>query len=164
MPLGIEVEAAVQSNGLLYSTLVLGEPVLYQWLFNGISIEGATNTIHYPQELGTYQVYVENAQGCGDYSAIIDVTFIGIEEFSGKSFTMYPNPAHSSITLSLDQLSEKTMVSFTDVLGQELRKITLDSRASTVDYTFDISELPNGLYFINVSNNSNQIVKRFVKN
>ena len=163
-PLGIEVEAAVQSNGLLYSTLVLGEPVLYQWLFNGISIEGETNTIHYPQELGTYQVYVENAQGCGDYSEIIDVTFIGIEEFSGKSFTMYPNPAHSSITLSLDQLSEKTMVSFTDILGQELRKITLDSRASTVDYTFDISELPNGLYFINVSNNSNQIVKRFVKN
>lgn len=164
MPSDIEVEAEVQSDGLLTSTILLGEPVLYQWLLNGISIEGATNEIHYPQAIGMYQVYVENSMGCGDYSEPVALSFVGIEEFTDQSFTMYPNPAHASITLSLNKLKGKTTVSFTDVLGQELHHIILDSRLSEVDYTFDISEFPDGLYFMNVSNNSNQAVKRFVKN
>jgi len=161
--MGIKVEV-VEEDGLLTSTVVVGEPVIYQWLFEGEFIEGATNIIHDAQSSGMYQVYVENELGCGDYSDNVEVAFIGIEEFSDYSFTLHPNPAHSSITLSLDQLNAKTTVSFTDVLGQELHKLILDSRSSVIDYTFDISEFPSGLYFISVINNSNQIVKRFVKN
>ena len=74
-----------------------------------------------------------------------------------------PNPAHTSISLNLNQLNSNTLLSFTDVLGQELYKVVLDSKFSNVDYSIDISEWPNGLYFLNLENNSNQIVKRFVK-
>ena len=44
------------------------EPFIYQWLFNGQYIEGANSDVHYPQEIGIYQVYIEDLYGCSDYS------------------------------------------------------------------------------------------------
>ena len=86
-----------------------------------------------------------------------------ITEFNEHSFTIYPNPAHTSISLNISQLNSKTLLSINDVLGQEFNKVVLDSQSSNVNYSLDISEWPNGIYFINLENNSNQIVKPFVK-
>ena len=44
-----------------------------------------------------------------------------------------------------------------------MNKVVLDSQSSNVNYSLDISEWPNGIYFINLENNSKQIVKPFVK-
>ena len=163
LPPELEVIADQDSDLLLTSSVMTGEAVFYQWLLDGESVQGANSNVHYPQDLGGYQVYIEDVYGCSDYSEEIEVTAIGLQELNEHSFTIYPNPAHSSISLNLSQLNSLTLLSVTDVLGQELNKVILDSQSSDVDYSIDISEWPNGLYFINVENNSNQIVKRFVK-
>jgi len=159
----LEVIADQAPDLLLTSSVMTGEAIFYQWLFEGESVQGANSNVHYPQEVGTYQVYIEDVNGCSDYSEEIEVTAIGLQELNEYSFTIYPNPAHTSISLNLSQLNSLTLLSITDVLGQELNKVILDSKSSDVNYSVDISEQPNGLYFINVENNSNQIVKRFVK-
>ena len=66
------------------------------------------------------------------------------------SFTIYPNPAHSIISLNLIQLNSLTSLSITDVLGQEFNKVILDSQSSNVNYSLDISEWPDGLYFLHI--------------
>jgi hypothetical protein len=160
----ISVTAQVLTSGLLTSTIVFGDVVLYQWLLNGETIDGANALIHYAESIGEYQVYVENAQGCGAYSSPVALGFVGIEDLSLKSFSLYPNPAQTNINIRLLQQQALISVSLTDVLGQEISSIQIDARASTVDYNFDVSALPNGLYFIKVSNDQSQVVKRFVKN
>ena len=86
-----------------------------------------------------------------------------MQEFNEPSFTIYPNPADASISLNLNHLNSNTLLSFTDVLGHELHNVVLDSKFSNIHYSIDISEWPNGLYFLNLENNSHQLVKRFVK-
>jgi hypothetical protein len=164
LPPEIQVDAIVADDFLLTSS-VTGDPVLYeyQWLFNGQYIDGANSDIHYPQEVGTYQVHVMNVDSCFDYSEEVFLPEVGLQEFNEHSFTIYPNPAHSSVSLNIIQLNSLTLLSITDVLGQEFNKFILDSQSSNVNYSLDISELPNGIYFVSLENNSNQIVKRFVK-
>ena len=144
------------------------EPFIYQWLFNGQYIEGAISDVHYPQEIGIYQVYIEDVYGCSDFSDEVlyfrvGLPEVGIQEFNEHSFTFYPNPAHTSIYLNISQLNSKTLLSINDVLGQELNKVILDSQSSNVNYSIDISEWPKRYIFLNLENNSNQIVKPFVK-
>ena len=164
LPFEIQVNAIVEDDFLLTSS-VTGDPSLYeyQWLFNGQLIEGANSDVHYPQEVGNYQVHIMNTDSCFDYSEEVFLSEVGFEEFNEYSFTIYPNPAHSIISLNLIQLNSLTSLSITDVLGQEFNKVILDSQSSNVNYSLDISEWPNGIYFINIENNSNQIVNRFVK-
>ena len=152
------------TSGLLTSTIVFGEAVFYQWLLNGETVESAVSPIHYAQSIGEYQVYVENAQGCGAYSNPVSLGFVGIEDVSEMSFTIFPNPAQSSINIRLSQQVELTSVILTDVLGQEICFEQIDARTSPVDFSFNVNTLPNGLYFIKVSNSQSQTVKRFVKN
>ena len=160
----ISVTAQVLTSGLLTSTIVFGDVALYQWLLNGETIAGADASIHYAESIGEYQVYVENAQGCGAYSGPVALGFVGIEDFSINSFSLYPNPAQANINIRLLQQKKVISVSLTDVLGQEISSIQIDARTSNVDYSFDVNTLPNGLYFIKVSNDQSQVVKRFVKN
>ena len=160
----IYVTSQVLTSGLLTSTIVFGEAVFYQWLLNGETVEGAVSPIHYAQSIGEYQVYVENAQGCGAYSNPVSLGFVGIEDVSEMSFTIFPNPAQSSINIRLSQQVELTSVILTDVLGQEICFEQIDARTGSVDFSFNVNTLPNGLYFIKVSNSQSQTVKRFVKN
>ena len=119
--------------------------------------------MHYPQEIGIYQVYIEDVYGCSDFSDEVFLPEVGLHEFNEHSFTIYPNPAHTSISLNISQLNSKILLSINDVLGQEVNKVVLDSQSSKVNYSLDISEWPNGIYFISLENNSKQIVKPFVK-
>ena len=160
----ISVTAQVLTSGLLTSTIVYGEAVFYQWLLNGETIEGANELVHFAESIGEYQVYVENAQGCGVYSSPVALGFVGVEELSLKSFSLYPNPAQTNINIRLLQQYGLISISLTDILGQEISSTQIDAKTSTLDYSFDISNLPSGLYFIKVSNQQSHIVKRFIKN
>lgn len=164
MPEPIEVVATIESSGLLTSTVVLGQANSYQWLLNGVAIEGADEESHYAQATGAYQVYIQNTDGCGDYSNVVELTNVGVEELSANSFTVFPNPTHGKLNINLAQLNEAVVVNITDVLGQVLETVDVDSRESNILYSMDVTDLPNGIYFINVKGEVNQFVKRFVKN
>ena len=162
IPPDIEAVAEYNSDYLLTSSSAI-QPVFHQWLLNGISIDGANNTYYYPQEVGMYQVYIEDEYGCYEYSDEVALPVVGLDEFNETSFSIYPNPAHETFTFSLNKLSNKTSISITDVLGQELNHVILDSKTSALNYVIEVSEWPNGLYFIHIENNTNQFTNRFVK-
>ena len=109
LPSEIQVDAIVEDDFLLTSSSNV-EPYIYQWLFNGQYIEGANSDVHYPQEIGIYQVYIEDVYGCSDFSDEVFLPEIGLHEFNKNSFTIYPNPAHTSISLNISQLNSKTLL------------------------------------------------------
>ena len=163
-PIESSLIAEVQPNGLLTSSYS-GNAIFYQWLLDGISVDGANNNIHYPQATGMYQVYVEDDLGCGYYSESVELTFLGIQEsFIEESLSIYPNPAFSELYFSLNHVRNVTTVSVLDILGQKHIEILVDSNQLGKEQSINISEFPRGLYFIEAHNGSHKVVKRFVKN
>jgi hypothetical protein len=164
IPEEVLVEANITNSLLLTSTVVQGNAIFYQWLYEGESIEGANSTVHYAQEVGDYQVYIENPNGCGAYSDVVFLNAVGIKDFDVASFNLYPNPVSSVLTVRMSQLSSVASLAITDVLGQEIHNIEIDTRNVSEEYKMDLSSIPNGMYFVVVESDAKQIVKRFVKN
>ena len=159
IPEEVLVEANITNSLLLTSTVVQGNAIFYQWLYEGESIEGANSTVHYAQEVGNYQVYIENPNGCGAYSDVVFLNAVGIKDFDVASFNLYPNPVSSVLTVRMSQLSSVASLAITDVLGQEIHSIEIDTRNVSEEYKMDLSSIPNGMYFVVVESDAKQIVK-----
>ncbi len=100
-----------------------------------------------------------------DHFAIYKRFTIGIEEPDDSHFQLdvYPDPAHSELTIQLACSStDEVTISILDVLGQTI--ISWKEKADKLlTKKTDISNLSNGIYFVNVRSNSRALVKQFVK-
>jgi hypothetical protein len=160
-----ELIIAIDQQGAYLTADVLeGDAIMYQWLYNGVALEGASFEYHYAQNIGEYQVYFEDANGCHAYSEPVTVTYIGLEELTANQISIYPNPAKDVLHVELPEQDEQVIIRIMDVLGQELISMTAEQAQSALKAEFNITELPNGLYFVNVTSGQEQIVKRFIKN
>jgi hypothetical protein len=78
----------------------------------------------------------------------------------------YPNPAHNTVTLdfSLETpcITETKIIDLSGNTVEEIAKELLN--AGTHTYTIDLSELPNGTYFIKIISGSSVSTQKFVKN
>ncbi|HNZ41827.1 MAG TPA: T9SS type A sorting domain-containing protein [Bacteroidales bacterium] len=70
---------------------------------------------------------------------------------------LYPNPATEKITLECNNQDNST-VSVYSITG----KLMLQKAISETKITLDISDLPQGLYMIKISNSSQPVLKKFV--
>lgn len=81
---------------------------------------------------------------------------IGVDEYSVDDFNIYPNPANSEVTIyTAGQHSINTISVYND-LGQ---LIILNNEAS-VKTTFNVSDYENGVYFVKILTNTNQIITK----
>lgn len=74
-----------------------------------------------------------------------------------NNINIYPNPATSEITLT--NIKEETNVKIYDVLGALQKEIKLTSSEQIIA----ISKLKKGIYFIELNNGNNTIVKKIIK-
>ena len=77
-----------------------------------------------------------------------------IENFPRSLIQLYPNPTTGSINLLG---AEKGVISILDSFGREIKEINLTST------TIDLSELPSGVYFIQIELNRQYISKKLIK-
>lgn len=77
-----------------------------------------------------------------------------------SSVSVYPNPANSSVTVSVKNNQEQVSVSVLDISGRELMQTSFTGEQTQLN----ISELPAGMYFVRiVSENGEQIgIQRLV--
>ncbi len=86
---------------------------------------------------------------------------IGIQEInSTSSLNLFPNPSNSSINLSSTKSLNKASIKIIDLTGQV---ILFQQNASGNNFTFDISNFSNGLYFLEVNEEGNFERVKFVK-
>jgi hypothetical protein len=80
--------------------------------------------------------------------------------FSKNSFSLYPNPTTSQINLSFENNLENANLKIVSILGQTvLEKQNLSGN----DFSFDVSNLVNGLYIIKVNNAILSTTSKFIK-
>lgn len=103
-----------------------------------------------------YRLRQEDLDGRTSYSLIREVKL----ESSGE-WSIYPNPAHNSCTLSFPSATFLTAtVSLRDLKGRELLKYT-DWRPAT-DLLIDLENIPSGVYLIRIETESNSTLQRIV--
>lgn len=112
---------------------------------------------------GLYKVTVLDSNLCMQYRTIIISNTQGMELAEKATvFSIYPNPATDFIYLQKDKNPErKIRVDIYDILGQRIKS----SNCQLIDnqfYKINISNLPSGIYWLIISNESSIIDSRKV--
>lgn len=142
------------ANGKLYTATT-------HTITNNVSGNGKIAVLHYKIKstlvtdeilnIGVTQARQSNANGVlmplttGTGSVTAIGASVGMDELSnGNSIGIYPNPANASVTIHSGTLLEKVEV--LSLTGQTI----LSERISGIDYKLNLTEIANGVYFVNV--------------
>jgi photosystem II stability/assembly factor-like uncharacterized protein len=105
----------------------------------------AENTVYH------YRVYAYNASGNSGYTnAISATTLVGITLNNKAQMSIYPNPTNGFI--NIENYSNNNYDIF-DIVGKKI------ASGSISNNTIDISNHPNGVYFVKIDNQSYKIIK-----
>lgn len=111
----------------------------YQWIKNGTSIPGATNSSYTVTSDGTYKVAVVTPGGCLDTSLILYGHPADVNAIPGaESIRLFPNPATGIINVQ-SPVPLNTMI-----LSPDGRTLGYRENVNRLD----LSQLPHGIYFI----------------
>jgi len=90
---------------------------------------------------------------------------VGVNEnVVNNSFSTYPNPANTTVNVSLNYSGSKnTVIKVLDITGSVVSVLNLGTVNGVSTSAISVENLSNGVYFIEVSNSNSKEVKKFVK-
>ena len=106
-----------------------------------VSVSGqAVHVVWYDDRDGNSEVY---------YTQDPTGNVVGIDELPGNAplFSVYPNPAHSELTVVFSAMVHHGSIVVTSVLGETAYREAIPATSSM---RMQLSDLPNGIYFIAV--------------
>ncbi|WP_296381689.1 T9SS type A sorting domain-containing protein [Winogradskyella sp.] len=150
-----------------------------EWFFDDINLpaeqddeEGSNGFVHFKikPKLGysVGDIITNTASIYFDFNApIITNTFtttfvepLSVDSFESIRYSMYPNPAKESVTITLSSSNyENSILSIYDVQGKQILK-QLNDESSIIQ--LDVSALQSGLYFVQLSNGTHTQVEKLV--
>jgi Ni,Fe-hydrogenase III small subunit len=133
----------------------------YQWYRNGTALEGKTEQLLRVYELGIYSVLVGNSNNC---FAVSNGYGFGIpvneEQITNEgTVKVYPNPTEGLIFIEMSDGDLIHNLSITNGLGVEV----LTQVANTSVARMDMSSLPPGTYFLQITSASTNASIKLVK-
>lgn len=88
-----------------------------------------------------------------DWVAYSEICALGTEDFIQLSFSLYPNPAQDILHIESQELFDSVNIySIEGILVRE-----------TTNTSINVSELPSGIYFIQMNIEGNKVIKKFIK-
>jgi hypothetical protein len=132
----------------------------YQWFdcATNLPIQGETSQTFTANQNGSYQVLVSTAN-CSDTSICIEVSTLNLIDFAWMTeWTIYPNPSSSTIEIQgIEQFENSFTISILDSQGKLINSFSEKSNS------IDISNLDNGIYFLQIETVKGKMTKRFIK-
>lgn len=139
----------------------------YNWNF-GDGNQTASNDAtvnHVYQNVGLYSVQLEAteiASGCVstfERTSYIDIpSGLGLNDLSSNAFSLHPNPSKGSFVLTQSS-NENFAVNVLDANGALIQSSTHSGQQTT----FDLSHLPQGVYFLQLTQAGQVEIVRYVK-
>jgi hypothetical protein len=137
-----------------------------QWYYNTNPIPGATSASYTVDTSGVYWVCVVDDEGCEDCSQVFEMSCcVGIEEanFNGE-VSVYPNPNNGEITLEVEMQHEAELtVGLYDMVGKQVWMDSDLGQLTTLRKQYDLSSLPDGVYFIRIFADDQMTVQKLIK-
>ena len=113
-----------------------------------------------------YTVKVRTDCGDGNYSAYVTANFRtlggeGIEDVEGINCRIFPNPATSSTTISVTGVNGMVRIAVVDMNGRTVATETLECSADC-EKTMEVDKLAQGAYFVRITADSTNMVKKLI--
>ena len=139
--------------------------VSYQWFWNGTLIQGATNYYYVAIGSGDFNVVATDLNSCEVEAVIFDVVASVQNQAGGNmQLEIYPNPVNDQFTIHQLHLAKgtETKVVIYNTLGEVVyatqAKIDMHN-----DLTVDVNALAKGMYWVEVSNGTQHLRDKFIK-
>ena len=151
------VNVATTLSGFTITATATG--VGYQWIncAGNTSIAGATNQAFTPAVDGNYAVIITDGP-CSDTSACVTILGLGVNETTADWIHIYPNPATESVNVATGSITNER-ITLTNALGQTVQTI----EPKTAITSINVSQLTDGVYFVNVLHNGQVKTYKIVK-
>jgi N-acetylneuraminic acid mutarotase len=136
----------------------------YQWYFNGNIINGATDYFYLAATSGNYNVVATDADGCEVEAAIFDVIAGILSTVDRALLTVFPNPVGETLFVKAYQLTGTTVeISIYNILGEKVLAAPPLSFEEGPGGEADVSSLPPGLYYIEITLSGKTFRSKFLK-
>ncbi len=90
-------------------------------------------------------------------------TVLGVEDYTTLTdLVVYPNPSNGIFTIAKNNLTSINKISVYDVNAKLLKVISTE--ITDQNNTIDLSELSKGMYFMEIANDTDQVVKKIIIN
>lgn len=149
-----------QNDSLAINPITTLGRLNYQWLFNGQPIPGANDSIFVPNRSGNYTVVITTSAGCRVQSAAFAVTSLE-QALTRAELNIYPNPATQVLNVSMpDAGIERLQYRMVSANGMLAAQGTLllgnDGGAATIE----TSQMPRGLYLLQLSDGKQTVTRK----
>ena len=88
-----------------------------------------------------------------------DSVMVGINEQQESRLSLYPNPASAIITIETTDIPTRSLLSISDINGQQL----ITRQLTQPKTTLDISSLPQDIYFVRLTSDKSVATGKFIK-
>jgi hypothetical protein len=140
-----------------------------QWIkINIAEPKGGTKETDYaiidnqPLLLSYYRVRTVNLDGTEGTSKIVSVKRYDAKKLTLLNVVPVPTSERITVDFSVGKAINVTLT-LTNVVGQVVKTTTLKATEGTNLFVFNMADLPNGTYFMNVSDEETNVMKRVVK-
>jgi len=147
-----------KADGKLHAFADSSLVTAYQWYLNNLALNDSDSIMIEPNGVGVYQVSYTDIYGCEYFSDALTVYALGLDENSTSDLLhVYPNPMKDLVTITAEnRISE---VKLYDQLGQLIYQCSPQKMQESID----VSSLPSGMYFLQISVGKLFETKRLIK-
>ena len=145
------------------TSMSMNPPVTYSWDFG----DGNTSTLQSPSHLfasnGTFEVMLIVTDSCGADTAVqqIVVQGIGFQEELEQSLTMFPNPTSGNLNISfVSQEKADYTIRISNAMGAEVMSVNRNALIGQQDLQLDLTQLPRGMYLVQLINEQGYVTRR----
>ena len=151
-----------------YSPPLQGNPVTStnssEWVNIGDKYFGVRFVTSIDTSFGWVKVNVTRVRKCLVEEYSLGVNGIGVQLLNRTNnyFSVYPNPINSILNIEIQ--NKNAEVRITNLLGEEVNVPSHAAAGSSQGekFTFDVSSLQNGIYFVNVKTSEGSFTKKVV--
>jgi PKD repeat protein len=153
-----------KSYGLVFNLDAGAGYAGYLWYNNLQTQKISINTTNFNN--GTYPIWVRvsNNTGCYGYDTMLLTVFgapNSIEDFAEGRFNIYPNPAREVIYIETDeQVKDELKIELVNMEGKVVYTSSFEQNARFTE--IDIRNYARGVYFLRLSTDHNQFMKKVV--
>ena len=132
-------------------------PFSYQWYNSNGPIVGANDSLFIPDINGNYFVEVSDSSDCMGYSSFYNIEVLSMSTWTNNVVDVYPNPFEDILNVSLS-ISDGIHWILTDIRGS-----TIQAGYDALYWNISTLELVNGIYFLKLKKDNNELIYKIIK-
>lgn len=143
----------IQQNDTLYVNPAKGKQ--YSWYKNGALLAGKNAAYLAVTSSGNYHALMIDSNSCKNYTDTLAMQVTGLSESSTFNVEIYPNPANNLLQFKANEnITEVAIYNTSGALVYQQKDAAINQ--------CNLTELPDGLYLIQLKTRQSSLVKRIV--